>query len=172
MAKRELPGPEAVIPAHFVTLHGGAASPTSRAVGNSDNRVDIVFVGDGYTAAELPAFHASVDEIVVELFETEPFGRYEDVIAIHRVDVVSNESGVDNDPVEGIDRDTELDMQYWCGGTERALCVNIGKAYSYAQNALTSIRSSRWRTRSTAACVSQLEHLHELRGRTSSPPTS
>ena len=86
------------------------------------------------TPRGLPAFHASVDEIV-ELFETEPFGRYEDVIAIHRVDVVSSESGVDNDPVEGIDRDTELDMQYWCGGTERALCVNIGKAYSYAQNA-------------------------------------
>lgn len=135
MAKRELPGPEAVIPAHFVTLHGGAASSTSRAMGNSANRVDIVFVGDGYTAAELPAFHASVDEIVVRLFEHEPFGRYEDVIAIHRVDVVSNESGVDNDPVEGIDRDTELDMGYWCGGTQRALCVNIGKAYNYAQNA-------------------------------------
>jgi len=49
--------------------------------------------------------------------------------------VISNESGVDHDPTYPIWRDTALDMGFWCGGTERLLCVDVGKAYAYARNA-------------------------------------
>ncbi len=97
-----------------------------------DNRLDLVFVGDGYTAGELGQYAADVDNVVANFFVFEPFITYEPYFRITRVDVVSNESGVDNDPSQGINRDTALDMAFWCFNIERLLCVNVGKAYNAA----------------------------------------
>jgi len=99
------------------------------------NRVDIVYVGDGYTAAELGAYASHVAAIQPTFFNKEPFDTYENYFSVHRVDVASNESGVDNDPNQGVMRDTAMDMAYWCGGTERLLCVSVFKATSFANNA-------------------------------------
>lgn len=97
-----------------------------------DNRVDLVFVGDGYTAGEMAQYNADVNGIVNSLYQYEPFTSYQTYFRITAVEVVSAESGVDNDPNQGVQRDTALDMQYWCGGTERLLCVNVSKAYTAA----------------------------------------
>ncbi|MEQ8769525.1 MAG: M64 family metallopeptidase [Phycisphaerales bacterium] len=99
--------------------------------GVADNRVDFVFVGDGYTAAEENTFYGHVDFAVSQLFVYEPFKAYENYFRIHEVFVESNESGVDNDP-QGTFRDTAMDMTYWCNGIERLLCINVSKAYSFA----------------------------------------
>ena len=48
---------------------------------------------------------------------------------------MSSESGVDHDPVFGIYRNTALDMGFWCSDIERLLCVNVGDAYAYANQA-------------------------------------
>lgn len=101
----------------------------SRGIG--DNRLDLVFVGDGYTAAEMTTYHNHVDNVVDDFFRYEPYTTYEPYFRIHAVEVVSNESGVDNDPTQGINRDTALDMAYWGNGIERLLIVNVSKAYSY-----------------------------------------
>lgn len=53
---------------------------------------------------------------------------------VHRVDLPSNESGVD-EPDLGIFRDTALDMAFNCGGIPRLLCVNVNKAYAAAASA-------------------------------------
>jgi len=95
------------------------------------NRIDLVFVGDGYTAGELPLYAQHAQRGVDELFDLPPFDRYVELFNVHRVDVASNESGVDEDP-RGVDRDTALDMRFWCGGIQRALCVNLSAARSYA----------------------------------------
>ena len=130
------PAGVAVTPAPVTTLLSSAVPAGARALGSgSDNRVDLVFVGDGYTNAELGTYQNHVNNVVGGLFSSEPLGRYMDYFAVHRVDVVSNESGVDNDPNQGISRDTALDMGYWCNGIERLLCVNVGLAYSFANNA-------------------------------------
>ncbi|MFG0246505.1 MAG: M64 family metallopeptidase [Phycisphaerales bacterium JB052] len=100
--------------------------------GIPDNRVDMVIVGDGYTADEMDIFHADATNIAESFFRYEPFKSYKPYFKFTQVEVVSNESGVDNDPTEGISRDTALDMGYWCGGTERALCVDVTKAYAAA----------------------------------------
>lgn len=97
-----------------------------------DNRVDLVFVGDGYTAGEMAQYHADVNGIVNSLYQYEPFTSYQNYFRVTAVEVVSNESGVDNDPTQGVMRDTALNMQYWCGGTERLLCVGVNKAYTAA----------------------------------------
>jgi len=103
--------------------------------GIPDNRVDLVIVGDGYTASEMDTFHADAGRISDSLFRYEPFTSYENYFRITAVEVISNESGVDNDTQRTISRDTALDMSYWCGGTERLLCVNVGKAYAAAASA-------------------------------------
>ncbi len=114
---------------------GGAPVTTILDNGPSANRIDITFVGDGYRLADLPIYHAHVASQYAELFELEPFITYAPYFNVHRVDVVSNESGVDNDPTQGVSRDTALDMAFWCGGTERLLCVNVNKARTQANAA-------------------------------------
>jgi hypothetical protein len=103
--------------------------------GVPDNRVDFVIVGDGYTASEQAQFHTDATSIANNFFRYEPFISYEPYFRVTQVEVISNESGVDNDPVQGISRDTALDMTYWCSGVERLLCVNVGKAYNAAASA-------------------------------------
>ena len=99
------------------------------------NRIDIVIVGDGYTSAELDTYAADVDEVWPAFLAEPPLATYASYFNVHRVDVVSVESGVDNDPVQGIHRVTALDMTYWCSGTQRLLCVDVGKAINRASSA-------------------------------------
>jgi hypothetical protein len=100
--------------------------------GPSSRRIDLVFVGDGYTAANLVTYSVQVMNAMLALLTQEPFATYSTFFNVHRVDVISNESGVDNDPTQGIYRDTAMDMAFWCGGTERLLCVDVNKAYAFA----------------------------------------
>ena len=106
-------------PFNSVTLHDN---------GPVDNRVDIVFVGDGYTASDLVNYETHVNNILAGFFGEEPMDAYEPYFNVHRVDVISNESGVDEG---GVLRDTALDM-YYIG---RRLLVNIGKARDAASSA-------------------------------------
>ncbi len=105
--------------------------------GPTGNRIDVVFVGDGYLESELDTYSDHVDSVVGAFFSQEPFASYIGMFNMYRVDVVSNESGVDNDSNEDdeIDRDTAMDMAFWCDGTERLLCVDTCKAYGFANNA-------------------------------------
>lgn len=99
------------------------------------NRIDLVFVGDGYTAAQLPQYAIDVDAVWPAFLAEPPFDTYATFFNIHRVDVTSVESGVDNDPVQGVSRQTALDMGYWCSGIQRLLCVDLFKAIQQAANA-------------------------------------
>lgn len=102
------------------------------------NKIDVVFVGDGYTAAEQGLFQSDVDAIEAGMFVYEPFITYRPFFRVQRVEVISPESGVDNDPTQGINRNTALDMAFWCGGTERALCVSVNKALNAAGNGVST----------------------------------
>jgi hypothetical protein len=103
--------------------------------GPSSNRIDIVLVGDGYTAAQLGTYAAHANNAVTAFFNQLPLSIYRPLFNVHRVDVTSNESGVDNDPTPGVSRDTALDMGFWCSGIERLLCVDTFKAASFAASA-------------------------------------
>ena len=96
------------------------------------NRVDVVFLGDGYTAADIAAgtYSGHIDAMLDHLFNDgeDPFVRYRNFFNVHRIDVVSNESGADI-PTDGIYRDTALDASYsWAGGAERLLSADMTKA--------------------------------------------
>jgi Ca2+-binding RTX toxin-like protein len=110
--------------------------------GDSDNRVDIILLGDGYTDSEIDTtFTSDILDYLSYIFDdsalTQPFGRYENFFNIYAVDVVSNESGAD-DPTTGIVRDTALDATYLFDGvTQRLLYVNETAATT-AMNAALS----------------------------------
>jgi len=99
--------------------------------GPAANRIDLVIVGDGYTEDELDDYAAHVDSVINLFFAEEPLGAYSTYFNVHRVDVISNESGVD-EPDYGIYRDTALDMAYNCSGIPRLLCVDVSKATAAA----------------------------------------
>jgi len=120
--------PEGSIPAPATTL------TSSLLPSDPANRIDLVFVGDGYTAAQLGTYAAQVDSISLSFFNKEPYITYAPYFSVHRVDVISNQSGVDHDPTQGILRDTAMDMGYWCNDIDRLLCVSVSKAWQYANN--------------------------------------
>ena len=107
--------------------------------GPSANRVDIVFLGDGYTAAQISTTYVThVQAMLTHLFDQteDPFPRYRNFFNVHRIDVVSNQSGADVPP-QGISRDTALDASYyWDGSTDRLLYINETKANSQLSTGL------------------------------------
>jgi hypothetical protein len=95
----------------------------------------LVVVGDGYTLTELGTYATNVDAMLPIFFAEFPLNAYSTFFNVHRVDVVSNESGVDHDPTQGVLVDTALDMGFWCSNIERLLCVNVSKALTAASDA-------------------------------------
>ncbi|WP_217144970.1 M64 family metallopeptidase [Streptomyces sp. AC627_RSS907] len=103
--------------------------------GPSDSRFDMVIVGDGYTASETGLMRQHAQSKWNEIAGTAPWDKYRNSVNVWLVEVVSKESGVDNDPAPGVNRDTALDMNFNCGGMDRLLCVNTSKAMEYANQA-------------------------------------
>lgn len=118
-----------VQPAWVTTLTPALVAP------NPANRVDLVIVGDGYQSSQLGTYATQVAGIASSFFNKEPYLTYAPLFTVHRVDVVSVDSGVDNDPTQGIQRNTALNMGYWCNGIDRLLCVDVNLAFQFANNA-------------------------------------
>ncbi|HVK26266.1 MAG TPA: M64 family metallopeptidase [Actinokineospora sp.] len=114
-----------------------AAAPVIaiRDTGPTAERFDVVIVGDGYTAAEADLQRAHAEARWSEIAATAPWSDHTASVNVWLVSVVSAESGVDNDPVEGVSRATALDMGFWCEDIERLLCLNEKKAQAYAAQA-------------------------------------
>jgi regulation of enolase protein 1 (concanavalin A-like superfamily) len=91
--------------------------------GPATNRIDIVILGDGYTAQEMSRFVRDVEITVPGLFAEEPFREYASYFNVHRIDVVSAESGADH-PSAGIYRQTALGSAFECGAPQ-LLCVDM-----------------------------------------------
>lgn len=122
----------------------GATFTTILDNGPTDNRVDVVFLGDGYTAADLATgiYDDHVDRYLDYWFSedllTDPFFRYRNYFNVHTVEVVSQESGADV-PTVGIFRDTALDARYYFdGATEQLLYIDEGKANSILNEAFAT----------------------------------
>jgi hypothetical protein len=114
-----------------------AAEPVQTVVDNGDpaNRVDIVILGDGYTAAELPKYQSDVQQFVGHMFEQEPLHEYQRFFNVHRIDVASAESGSDH-PETGTFRNTAFDSAYNCAGIQRLICANDFKVLNVVNSSL------------------------------------
>lgn len=103
--------------------------------GQPSNRVDVVFVGDGYTQADLNAgkYTSHIANYVDYMFGAtpgylaDPFPRYHKFFNVHAVAAASQESGADY-PFYGVYRNTALDATYWTSGVQHSLSLNESKA--------------------------------------------
>jgi hypothetical protein len=86
--------------------------------GNPANHVDIVILGDGYTAAEMSKFHQDVATLTDELFTVEPFRSRKADFNVRAVETPSASSGV-NKPHPGVFNRTPLSMSYGAFDSER-----------------------------------------------------
>lgn len=103
-------------------------------------RWNLVIVGDGYRSSELPTYHNDVLGLLDRMYNTPPFDDLWCGINVHRVDVVSTESGAD-DPTDcadgtGAEPRTYFDATFcssW-GGTllDRLLTIDNALAQSVA----------------------------------------
>ncbi|MFF8386457.1 M64 family metallopeptidase [Streptomyces kanasensis] len=100
--------------------------------GPTADRLDVVVIGDGYTAAELPRFRADAGDKWAEVAAVEPYTTYQGLFNVWAVDAVSRDSGVTGDPDRATVRDTALGAHFWCGDIERLLCVDQDEVDAYA----------------------------------------
>ncbi|HEX8131481.1 MAG TPA: M64 family metallopeptidase [Pyrinomonadaceae bacterium] len=101
--------------------------------GSPENRVDIAIMGDGYTAAEMDKYRSDIEQFVRLWFEQEPYKEYQRYFNVHRIDVVSAQSGADH-PERGSFVNTAFNATYRCEGTQRAICVDFGRAFNVLNN--------------------------------------
>lgn len=81
-------------------------------------RVDLVLLGDGYTAAEMEKWHADARRLTEVLFSVSPFKERRGDFNVWAVDTPSEESGISR-PSAGLFRRTALRLTYDAFGSER-----------------------------------------------------
>lgn len=86
--------------------------------GPSAEKVDLVLIGDGYTAAEMEKWHADARRLTAVLFQTSPFQERQSDFNVWAIDVAADESGVSR-PSEGIYRHSPVRAAYDAFGSER-----------------------------------------------------
>ncbi|MFF8268705.1 M64 family metallopeptidase [Streptomyces sp. NPDC016562] len=103
--------------------------------GPTADRLDVVIVGDGYTAGELERFRSDAAQKWGEVTAVEPYTTYRNLFNVWTVDAVSHDSGVSGDPDPATVRDTALGSYFWCDGIERLLCIDQPKVDTYVAKA-------------------------------------
>jgi len=105
-------------PALVVESH--PCSPAARCV-------DLVLVGEGYTAAEEATFRADLTRFTAVLLRQEPFASLRDRLAVRGVWVPSPENGCD-EPSRGVWRRTAVGASFDALGSERYLLTEDNRA--------------------------------------------
>ena len=121
-------------------IQSASAEPitTIKSSGLSSQMVDVVIIGDGFTASEMDQYRTQAQNFVNAMFTQEPFREYQNYFNVHRIDVISNESGADhperNPPIF---RDTKLGATYFCDGrSDRLLCIDNLAAQNVLDNSV------------------------------------
>ena len=93
--------------------------------GSDDDRWVLVIMGDGFRASDQVAYKQAVTDFVSHMKGTPPFNKYWKSINVYRIDVESNDAGVDNpcgafgQPSSSVN--TYFDTTLCSGGIDRAL---------------------------------------------------
>lgn len=95
--------------------------------GPPHEKVDLVLVGEGYTAEDLPKFRADAERLVARLFDTEPFRSRRSDFNIRALHLPSAESGVTR-PRAAEFRRTPLSAEYNIFDSERYLLTYDNRA--------------------------------------------
>lgn len=90
--------------------------------GNSSEKVDVVFVPDGYTSEEMQKFRDDATRFAGYLFKSQPFAANKDMFNIRAVELPSPESGTDL-PGENVWKNTAIASSFYTFDMERYLNV-------------------------------------------------
>lgn len=113
----------------FDPVHSAVLSPSVpagieswpiRESGPPENKLDILFLSEGYTMEEKDKFLASVKKLTRQIFNSEPWNTLEDAVNITAVFVPSKDSGTDI-PSDSLWLNTALHTSFGCFGSERYL---------------------------------------------------
>jgi len=94
------------------------------------NRLNLVIVGDGFTAAEQQKLRDAAVKFSQIFFTSKEIGTHREGWSLHVLDAVSAQSGAD-DPSTNTSVDTLFDGNFGCAGIDRLYCVNDSKVFSY-----------------------------------------
>jgi hypothetical protein len=114
--------------------------------GDPANRLDLLIIGEGYTAAEQEKFDADANRLTDRFFSISPYAEYRNYVNVHSLFLESAQSGADhpaygagcndpvaqNDPAAGRMVETALDATYCANNVFRMLAVDTGKALAAA----------------------------------------
>jgi len=109
--------------------------------GPANVRMDYVFIGDGYTAAQIGKWRTDAKKVIDGFLADPLFAANRASINVRRVDVASNQSGVD-EPDQGVFRDTAMDGNFNCFNIDRLLCVDEGKVREFVGSVLPLISAT------------------------------
>lgn len=109
--------------------------------GSSSQRWDLVILGDGFRTEELSLYASQVNAIVEDFLSTPPFDELRAAINIHRINVVSNESGA-GDEIRGIRRATYFNSAFGARGVDRLLVTNESLALDVAIDAVPEMNAA------------------------------
>ena len=98
------------------------------------DKVDLLVIGEGYTAAEMPKFHRDVKRLLPALFAEEPFKSRRSDFNVRGLDLPSAVSGV-NRPNAGVFRRTPLSTEYNIFDSERYVLTLDNRALRDAASA-------------------------------------
>jgi hypothetical protein len=97
-------------------------------------KVDLLVIGEGYTAAEMPKFHRDVQRLLPSLFNEEPFQGRRGDFNVRALDLPSAASGI-NRPNAGVFRRTPLSTAYNIFDSERYVLTLDNRALRDAASA-------------------------------------
>lgn len=135
----------------FIRKESPVNAATSKIYGEGDpsNSVDLAFIAEGYTPAEMGKFREDVKRMADALFEEPPFSDYKEKINIWAVEAVSQESGTDI-PGENLYVNTALNSSFYSFNIDRYLTTqDIKSVNNYAatvphDNIIILINSSKY----------------------------
>jgi len=102
--------------------------------GPASEKVDLLVIGEGYTAREIPKFHRDVERLLPALFDEEPFRGRKSDFNVRALDLPSAESGV-NRPNADVFRRTPLSTEYNIFDSERYVLTLDNRALRDAASA-------------------------------------
>jgi len=91
-------------------------------------RINIVFLSEGYTTADMPNFATHVNTAMNFLFTKEPWAQYRSYCNVYRIEIASNQSGCDNGNTSGVNgvRDTYFNAGFNTPSVTQLLTLGSG----------------------------------------------
>ncbi len=105
--------------------------------GPPEERLNLILLGDGYTAGEMDKFHADVDRNQNVQWSVEPFRSYRNYFNVYVVETPSVDTGISCDPDDGnVRRNTVFNLQYanQCPADPLARGITYGSGGAQARN--------------------------------------